>query len=84
MVAAKNILFFEKSMTNKHICQHLQSRYTNILYFENAIFVPLTNSILCQAVNCARELFRSSKDSASLHVCNEKSSRVWFFLWVTS
>jgi len=36
-------------------------------------------------VDCARELFKPSKDSASLQVCSEnKYFRVSFFLWVMS
>jgi len=31
-----------------------------------------------------RELFKPSKDSASLQVCNEKKNLVLFFLWMMS
>jgi len=44
--------------------------------------------LLCNSINspadCARELFKPSKDVASLLVSNEKKIGVSFFLWVTS
>jgi len=35
----------------------------------------------CSSTNCTRELFKTSKDSASLHACNEKNFvfRFWIF-----
>jgi len=37
-------------------------------------------------VDCARQLFKPSKDAASLWACNEKKFDFWVFsfLWVTS